>query len=125
MKHLPAPVVKILKDKLIRLRDDASNEACIAESRGLQFLDTKDRESLDRVERAEAWREAEIDKVEIALDHATARAADVALQRIADGSYGVCQDCGRAIAWARLLALPTALRCAACQQAYERSHGKQ
>ncbi|CAM5209797.1 RNA polymerase-binding transcription factor DksA [Castellaniella defragrans] len=124
MKHLPAPVLKILKDKLMRLRDDASNETCIAESRSLQSLDTKDGEAQDRAERAEAWREAEIDKAEIAIDHATVRAADMALQRIADGNYGVCQDCGRAIARARLLALPIALRCAACQQAYEQCHGR-
>jgi DnaK suppressor protein len=42
-------------------------------------------------------------------------AIDDALQRIADGSYGLCIDCGDAIANARLHATPTALRCVACQ----------
>ncbi|WP_448582636.1 TraR/DksA family transcriptional regulator [Thermaurantiacus sp.] len=37
-----------------------------------------------------------------------------ALARIADGSYGICTNCGGAIAEARLKALPTAITCIAC-----------
>jgi hypothetical protein len=35
IKHLPASVLKVLKNKLIGLRDDASNEARITETYGL------------------------------------------------------------------------------------------
>lgn len=42
-----------------------------------------------------------------------------ALQRIADGSYGECLDCGKYIAAARLQAFPTAKRCIDCQTAHE------
>lgn len=48
-------------------------------------------------------------------------AIDEALKRIADGSYGLCIDCGVAIATARLHANPTALRCVACQEKAERA----
>jgi len=37
-----------------------------------------------------------------------------ALQRIADGSYGTCANCGATIAPARLQALPTATLCINC-----------
>ncbi len=37
-----------------------------------------------------------------------------ALQRIADGSYGLCANCGAKIAPARLEALPTATLCINC-----------
>lgn len=37
-----------------------------------------------------------------------------ALQRIADGSYGICANCGADIAPARLEALPTATLCIGC-----------
>jgi len=37
-----------------------------------------------------------------------------ALQRIAEGRYGVCVKCGEAIAPKRLQALPTAISCRAC-----------
>ena len=42
-----------------------------------------------------------------------------ALQRIADGSYGECIDCGNGIALARLQAFASAKRCIACQTKYE------
>ncbi len=40
---------------------------------------------------------------------------DAALKRIADGSFGLCVDCGVSIPAARLHASPTALRCINCQ----------
>ena len=39
---------------------------------------------------------------------------DAALQRIAQGSYGVCANCGNDIAPRRLEALPTATQCIGC-----------
>ena len=43
-----------------------------------------------------------------------ARDIRAALQRLRDGSYGVCAKCGGDIAEARLEALPTATLCIAC-----------
>ena len=40
---------------------------------------------------------------------------EVALARIADGSYGACIDCGGEIGRARLKADPTLKRCLPCQ----------
>lgn len=48
-------------------------------------------------------------------------AIDEALKRIADGSYGLCMDCGVQIAAARLHANPTALRCVGCQENTEQA----
>lgn len=42
-----------------------------------------------------------------------------ALQRVADGSYGLCRQCGAPIPTARLHAQPTADRCVSCQAAAE------
>jgi len=39
---------------------------------------------------------------------------DAALERIETGTYGVCQQCGRAIGAERLEAVPYASRCIAC-----------
>jgi len=44
-------------------------------------------------------------------------------ERIADGSYGECVDCGQDIAPERLAAQPTASRCVICQGAYEKKYG--
>ncbi|MBP6902490.1 MAG: TraR/DksA family transcriptional regulator [Burkholderiaceae bacterium] len=45
---------------------------------------------------------------------------DAALGRLQRGGYGLCQDCGEAIALARLQAEPQALRCLACESLRER-----
>ncbi|HTQ78331.1 MAG TPA: TraR/DksA family transcriptional regulator [Burkholderiales bacterium] len=45
---------------------------------------------------------------------------EAARQRIEEGTYGECMDCGEPIGAARLEANPVALRCAACQERHER-----
>jgi RNA polymerase-binding protein DksA len=43
-----------------------------------------------------------------------------ALQRIADGTYGVCENCGNPIGKNRLMAFPRASLCLSCKQREER-----
>lgn len=45
-----------------------------------------------------------------------------AQERMRNGDYGLCVDCGAAIAPKRLQALPQAERCIACQERHERAH---
>ena len=45
---------------------------------------------------------------------------DHALARIADGSYGVCESCGKPIGKYRLQAFPRATLCRTCKEAEER-----
>ena len=49
-----------------------------------------------------------------------ARRLQVALSRVSDGDYGVCSECGEEIAPRRLLAIPDATTCVACQERLER-----
>lgn len=44
-----------------------------------------------------------------------------ALEKIDDGTYGMCMDCGVEIASKRLKSYPNAARCLACQEAFEES----
>jgi DnaK suppressor protein len=44
---------------------------------------------------------------------------DAALGRLADGTYGTCEDCDMPIAQGRLRAVPFARRCIECQQEAE------
>ncbi len=48
---------------------------------------------------------------------------DSALQRLAEGSYGLCRECGINIPVARLELEPQALRCVTCES--ERERGRQ
>jgi RNA polymerase-binding transcription factor DksA len=51
------------------------------------------------------------------------RAIESAQARLAQGTFGVCTDCGDAIVRERLRAYPSAMRCAVCQNEFERSRG--
>lgn len=44
---------------------------------------------------------------------------DEALQRLDEGTYGICEDCGRPITSARLKAVSFARRCIECQETSE------
>lgn len=64
---------------------------------------------------------ADIDNAELTRDLAELRALEAALERIADGSYGTCIDCGLEIGFERLKVEPGALRCIACQRVHEKT----
>lgn len=49
------------------------------------------------------------------------RAVDAALERLEDGSYGICVACGRPIPQGRLEVRPTALTCVGCATSAEGS----
>lgn len=66
---------------------------------------------------------AELDVAMVMRESRELQDIEAALQRIHDGSYGICIDCEDVIGHARLKAYPTAQRCLTCQEAYERAHG--
>ena len=72
----------------------------------------------------------EVDKAYVSYEHAMAvdaaareihelQSIDEALERIASGTYGVCAECGGAVALPRLQALPFAEYCIQCQERLE------
>jgi DnaK suppressor protein len=58
-------------------------------------------------------------------DLAELRSIEAARDRIHKGTYGQCIDCETEIPYERLLAQPTAERCAPCQEMYEKTHADQ
>ena len=66
---------------------------------------------------AEQAQERENDEVVDAIGNETAqsiRSVTAALERIANGSYGICENCGKKIGQARLEIVPEATRCVPC-----------
>lgn len=76
----------------------------------------------DMVDAGDANFRIGIEHAERQRDQEELQAIEEARARIADGRYGRCIDCGRAIPMERLKAQPTAMRCVACQEAYEQRH---
>ena len=55
-------------------------------------------------------------------DVAELRELEAAAQRLDQGTYGACADCGGEIEVERLFARPGVTRCIACQRRYEKTH---
>ena len=65
---------------------------------------------------------SDLDAAEVSRDLQELRDLEAAQARLADGTYGACVDCGRDIELERLIALPAAARCLACQERHERTY---
>ena len=76
----------------------------------------------DRGDEALADLVADLGNAEVTRDLAELRELEAAQRRIADGSYGVCADCGADIPLERMRVQPGAARCAACQGRHEKTY---
>ena len=77
----------------------------------------------DMAEEGEQRFRTGIEHVELLRDQEELTDISATRERIAHGRYGDCIDCGQEISFERLQAQPTALRCLACQGAFEKKHG--
>lgn len=90
----------------------------VAKHRGQQQADLL--EQADPDDRAVADLLSHLNLSEIDRDVDELRAIQAALGRIASGSYGICQSCGRPIGVERLRAIPETPFCIECQARIER-----
>lgn len=95
-------------------------------SQGLMKVDREQYEELagrvaDVADKAVADLLVDVDLAEIDRDLAEMREVELALQRMKQGEYGLCMDCGETIPRGRLDSLPSAVRCLACQRRLEDS----
>ena len=66
---------------------------------------------------------ADLDHADVGRDLSELRGLEAARTRLADGSYGICADCGGDIGFERLKVQPAAVRCIACQTLHEKLYG--
>lgn len=112
---------------LVRLLD-ARHAALLEEVRGaleqsenLQYIELLDRVPADIGDQSVADALADLNLSIVDRHVRELRDIEAARARTADGTYGVCVDCGDDIAPERLRAWPIAKRCHACQQQRERT----
>src|SRR5215831_19159524 len=82
-------------------------------------------EVLDAVESAEADIQEDIEFALVQMKSETLNKITDALQRLEQGDYGNCFDCGEEIAEKRLRALPFAVRCKDCEEARENAQQRE
>lgn len=80
-----------------------------------QEKDTSEMGHGDDLDQASARRDRELSFLISSKERVELKAIDQALQRINDGTYGICAQCGKVIASKRLKALPFTLHCLNCQ----------
>lgn len=74
---------------------------------------------VDAAETSESDIQDDIELALIQMKAETLSKVDEALERLHDGRYGYCFECGTEIAEPRLRALPFAVRCKDCEEARE------
>ncbi|MDB5796184.1 MAG: TraR/DksA family transcriptional regulator [Paucimonas sp.] len=121
MSSLPNDVLERLKAQLDQrekaLLDDVRRE----EAQKDDYADLAS-EAPDPGDNAFADLSTDLDNAAIGRDMQELRAIERARERIGNGSYGTCIDCGEPIPEARLMAQPTAERCARDQEHFEKTH---
>ncbi|GAA0755055.1 TraR/DksA family transcriptional regulator [Ideonella azotifigens] len=79
---------------------------------------------MDQKDLGEVEVEAHLVQAHEDRDRFELRQVDQALQRMSEGRFGNCVDCGEPIGMPRLLVQPAAQRCTRCETAHEaRAHG--
>lgn len=64
----------------------------------------------------------DLDNAMVHRDVEAIRDIEAAQERMEQGGYGTCIDCGLDIDYERLLAFPAARRCLLCQSQHEKTH---
>jgi len=106
--HDIAELKQALVDRLAALDEE--------DARGTQGQRTVDldQQAVGRLSRMDALQNQAMAKAQAARRAGDRRRVLAALERMDDGEYGYCTDCGEALAPARLRADPTLPRCLSC-----------
>ena len=106
---------KLLLEQRHRALDDFRNDRALGHAERDGAIDSGEAAELDADESTAlelAGRESDL-----------VEEVDAALQRIDEGTYGICERCGKPISEERLKALPTARYHVECQAAIEEAEG--
>lgn len=101
---------------LERVRD------ALEKSENQQYIELIDGAPADSADKATGDALADLNLAIIDRQVREIRDIEATRERIADGSFGTCADCGVDVEFERLLAYPTAQRCVRCQQQHERTY---
>ena len=66
---------------------------------------------------------ADLEQADMTRDLDEFRSLEAARERLKQGGYGICIDCGSDVGYDRLQAFPAALRCIQCQERHEKTYG--
>ena len=119
-QQFPASDLADFRKRLILLRQEAMGQSATLRTNALEHTDDRGSEDDDG---SDAFiRLQNLSQVD--SQNKVIQQIDEALQRIADGTYGICEMCGQLIRKPRLMNLPFVHTCMECQTAMESPYGK-
>ena len=121
MTQLTAQDIQALSRQLHAMKRSAQGEIRLANDDLRQARQAGASEVHNFSDDSETQQAQNVRVEEIEIDQTRLAEIEFAEKLIAEGRYGKCIDCGCDIALQRLTAMPTAVRCAACQTAAEQS----
>jgi len=111
-----AELKKMLEDRRREIQSEVQSRIKDVRAEGAGGLTTG---VLDAVEASEADIQEDIEFALIQMKAETLQRINEALERLEEGTYGHCYECGDEISPQRLRALPFAVRCKDCEEARE------
>jgi DnaK suppressor protein len=105
--------------------EDLSSEydQAVAENQKLRLVEIGDSAGDDQADSGSKTAERDAATSLLRTLHDRRQQAEVALQRLDEGTYGNCEGCGNPIPMARLEVFPSATTCVACKSVRERRAG--
>ncbi len=124
MAQLTADQLQHLRELLDEQEADVRKEYAVQRGRAAEAQSAHQfDEDLDRGEESVALAQSDVDSAIEEHLRRELNQINYARQRLNDGSFGTCVDCGAHIGYSRLRAYPTATRCVSCQSRHEQ-HGR-
>lgn len=122
MSHLSAAQLKTIERLLNERESELQAEVRAANEEAAERPAALGPDAGDAVDVGDERFRAGMAHVDMQRDQEELMAIEASRGRIADGSYGVCVDCGKPIPMERLKAQPIASRCVPCQSLHEKTH---
>ena len=120
MNQAENSVHQAIRERLQKRADELRGELESLRADRNEGLDAMGRETVqDSGEQSEQISRDDVRRSEHDRDVNELREITAALQRMDEGTYGQCADCGVDITPSRLEVQPSALRCIKCQEKYE------
>jgi len=113
-------ISKRLDERYATLRREVRQ--ALEESENQQYVELINREPADVGDQSVGDALADLNLAIVDRHVREMRAIDTARERMRDGTFGICTNCGQDIEYERLLAYPIAERCVVCQDQYEKTY---
>ena len=120
-EDMTKPISKSIRDMLIKMRRElveGISDSTLAEK------DVLKRDIGDMYDHASNERDRELKLLLNERERDKLNNIDAALERIEDGTFGLCEECGEKIQSGRIKAMPFTLVCVQCKSIEEKERGK-